>query len=114
MTVSFDPAGNRIFVRFKGAWGITRGATSVAVKNIERALIPPPSAASSESRMRTAGAFDSSCRGPSQPAYSPVALRPGGNVMISFSTPVTPGMRSTSSWACFRVSSLSTAPLNDT
>jgi len=30
--VSFDSAKNRIFVRFKDAGGVTRGATSVAVR----------------------------------------------------------------------------------
>jgi hypothetical protein len=31
-TIPFDPANNRIFVRFKDAAGVTRGATSVAVR----------------------------------------------------------------------------------
>jgi hypothetical protein len=31
-TVLFNPANNRIFVRFKDAGGVTRGATSVAVR----------------------------------------------------------------------------------
>jgi hypothetical protein len=31
-TVPFDPAANRVFVRFKDASGVTRGSTSVAVR----------------------------------------------------------------------------------
>jgi hypothetical protein len=31
-TVSFDPANNRVFVRYRDAGGITRGSTSVAVR----------------------------------------------------------------------------------
>jgi hypothetical protein len=31
-TIAFDPANNRIVVRFKDGGGVTRGATSVAVR----------------------------------------------------------------------------------
>ena len=31
-TIPFDPAGNRVFVRFKDSSGLTRGSTSVAVR----------------------------------------------------------------------------------
>jgi hypothetical protein len=31
-TVAFDPANNRIFVRFEDGSGVTRGSTSVAVR----------------------------------------------------------------------------------
>jgi len=34
-TVSFDPANNRIFVRFSDAGGVTRGSTSVAVQTVQ-------------------------------------------------------------------------------
>ena len=32
VTVSFDPAANRVFVRFLDESGMTRGSTSVAVR----------------------------------------------------------------------------------
>ena len=34
-SVSFDAAGNRVFVRFKDAGGVTRGSTSVAVRTVQ-------------------------------------------------------------------------------
>ena len=33
-TVAFDPAANRIFVRYQDADGVTRGSTSVAVQTV--------------------------------------------------------------------------------
>jgi hypothetical protein len=34
-SIPFDPANNRIFVRFKDAGGVTRGSTSVAVQTVQ-------------------------------------------------------------------------------
>jgi hypothetical protein len=32
--IAFDPANNRVFVRFQDAGGVTRGSTSVAVRTL--------------------------------------------------------------------------------